>query len=111
MLLKRDNILADKKPKLLNTCTHTHTLIKMGTKTITIMNDVYELLARNKRKDESFSEELRRIVPKKGNIMECAGLWADMSDKDAEDMKKTIDDFGKRFTKSLLKRTKKYEMP
>ena len=42
----------------------------MGTKTITIMDDVYELLARNKRKDESFSEELRRIVPKKGNIME-----------------------------------------
>ena len=83
----------------------------MGTKTITIMNDVYELLARNKRKDESFSEELRRIVPKKGNIMECAGLWADMSDKEAEDMKKTVDDFGKRFTKSLLKRTKKYEMP
>ena len=75
------------------------------------MNDVYELLARNKRKDESFSEELRRIVPKKGNIMECAGLWADMSDKEAEDMKKTVDDFGKRFTKSLLKRTKKYEMP
>ena len=75
------------------------------------MDDVYELLARNKNKDESFSEELRRIVPKKGNIMECAGLWADMSDKDAEDMKKTIDDFGKRFTKSLLKRTKKYEMP
>ena len=75
------------------------------------MNDVYELLARNKRKDESFSEELRRIVPKKGNIMECAGLWADMSDKEAEDMKKTINDFGKRFTKSLLKRTKKYEMP
>ena len=83
----------------------------MGTKTITIMDDVYELLARNKRKDESFSEELRRIVPKKGNIMECAGLWADMSDKEAEDMKKTINDFGKRFTKSLLKRTKKYEMP
>ena len=75
------------------------------------MDDVYELLARNKKKDESFSEELRRIVPKKGNIMECAGLWADMSDKEAEDMKKTVDDFGKRFTKSLLKRTKKYEMP
>ena len=83
----------------------------MGTKTITIMDDVYELLVRNKMKDESFSEELRRVVPKKGNIMECAGLWADMSDKEAEDMKKTIYDFSKRFTKSLLKRTKKYEMP
>jgi len=44
-------------------------------------------------------------VPKKGNIMECAGLWKHMSDKEAEDIKKTIDDFGRKFTKSLLKRT------
>lgn len=77
----------------------------MGTKTISIMEDVYELLVRRKKPNESFSEELRRIVPKKGNIMECAGLWAHMSDKDAEDMKKSIDDFGKKFTKSILKRT------
>ena len=76
----------------------------MGTKTITIMDDVYELLARNKRKDESFSDELRRIVPKKGNIMECAGLWADMGDKEAEDMKKAIKQLRRDSTKSLLRR-------
>lgn len=76
----------------------------MGTKTITIMDDVYERLVSNKRKDESFSEELRRIVPKKGNIMECAGLWADMSDKDAEDMKKAIKQLRRDSTKSLLRR-------
>ncbi len=76
----------------------------MGTKTITIMDDVYELLARNKRKDESFSDELRRIVPKKGNIMECAGLWADMSDKEAEDMKNAIKQLRRDSTKSLLRR-------
>ena len=77
----------------------------MGTKTISIMGDVYELLVKNKNPNESFSEELRRLVPKKGNIMECAGLWAHMNDKEAEDMKKHIEDFGKKFTKSLLKRT------
>ena len=77
----------------------------MGTKTISIMDDVYELLVRYKKPDESFSEELRRLVPKKGNIMECAGLWKHMGDKEAEDIKKTIDDFGRKFTKSLLKRT------
>lgn len=76
----------------------------MGTKTITIMDDVYERLVSNKRKDESFSEELRRIVPKKGNIMECAGLWADMSDKDAEDMKTAIKQLRRDSTKSLLRR-------
>ena len=77
----------------------------MGTKTISIMDDVYELLVRSKKPNESFSEELRRLVPKKGNIMECAGLWAHMNDKESENMKKHIGDFGKRFTKSLLKRT------
>ena len=79
----------------------------MGTKTISIMDDVYALLVNNKKTNESFSEELRRIVPKKGNIMECAGLWAHMGDKEVEDMKKNMDDFGKKFTKSLLKRASK----
>ena len=74
-------------------------------KTISIMDDVYETLVRNKKPDESFYEELRRIVSKKGNIMECAGLWAHMSHKESENMKKHMDDFGKKFTKSLLKRT------
>ncbi|MCH8004122.1 MAG: antitoxin VapB family protein [Nanoarchaeota archaeon] len=75
----------------------------MTTKTITIMNDVYERLVRNKKKDESFSEELRRIVPEKGNIMECAGLWADLSDKDVDEIKNNIKEYGKAVTKSLLK--------
>ena len=76
----------------------------MGTKTISIMDDVYELLVRHKKHKESFSEELRRIVPKKGNIMECAGLWAHMSDKEAEDMKKSIRQLRKNSSKSLLRR-------
>ena len=84
----------------------THTQIRMGTKTISIMDDVYELLARQKKPDESFSDEIRRLVPKKGNIMDCAGLWAHMSDKESEEMKKYIEDFGRKSTISLLKRTK-----
>ena len=84
----------------------THTQIRMGTKTISIMDDVYELLAMQKKPDESFSDEIRRLVPKKGNIMDCAGLWAHMSDKESEEMKKYIEDFGRKSTISLLKRTK-----
>ena len=76
----------------------------MGTKTITIMDDAYELLARNKRKNESFSEEIRRITARKGNIMDCAGLWSDMSSKESEDMKKAISQFRRNSTKSLTRR-------
>lgn len=76
----------------------------MGTKTISIMDDVYEILVKHKKPKESFSEELRRLVPKKGNIMECAGAWAHMSDKEAEDMKRTIKQLRKNSYTSLLRR-------
>ena len=68
------------------------------------MDDAYNLLVRNKRKDESFSEEIRRITARKGNIMDCVGLWSDISDKDAEDMKKAIKQFRRDSTKSLSRR-------
>ncbi len=74
--------------KVLNMCMCTHTL--MGTKTITIMKDVYDRLIALKKKDESFSEELRRLIEDKKDITEFAGMWSDMSDKEAEDLKNTI---------------------
>ena len=37
----------------------------MATKTISIMDDVYGMLVDNKLEDESFSDELRRILSKK----------------------------------------------
>ncbi len=44
-------------------CTHTQAI--MGTKTISIMDDVYDMLIKNKLEEESFSEEIRRIISKK----------------------------------------------
>ena len=37
----------------------------MTTKTITIMDDAYNLLADHKLENESFSEEIRRVLSKK----------------------------------------------
>ena len=71
----------------------------MVTKTITIMEDAYELLAQNKRKEESFSEVIRRLAKK--DIMQFAGAWK-MSKKEAEELKKGIRDDRLRETKKLL---------
>lgn len=62
----------------------------MATKTISIMDDVYDRLVALKRADESFSDELRRLTETKGSILEFAGIWKDMTDKDADDMKRVI---------------------
>jgi len=75
----------------------------MATKTITIMEDAYKLLLLNKRREESFSDELRRLITKKKDIMEFAGAW-EMSDEEAEEMKKNIKNISKVSTKKLIER-------
>ncbi len=60
----------------------------MGTKTITIMDDAYELLKSRKRKDESFSAVLRREIGKsKKPLTDFAGRW-----KDTPEIRKIFDD-------------------
>lgn len=70
----------------------------MGTKTISIMDDAYEILKKNKRKGESFSDVIRRTFPRK-NIMRFAGLWKNV---DTEKMKKDIQELRKRSTREML---------
>lgn len=74
----------------------------MGTKTISIMDDVYKSLLKHKKNSESFSDELRRILESKGDIMGVAGAWSDISENEAEYMKNTINHFGKKLSHELL---------
>ena len=70
------------------------------------MDDVYELLVRNKRHKESFSDELRRVLKRKRSIMEFAGAWKDIDEEEAEKMKKNIRKLRKDSTKELLRKFK-----
>ena len=47
-------------------------------KTIAIADDVYETLSREKKAGESFSEVIRRIYRKKGDIRDAFGILADL---------------------------------
>ncbi len=59
----------------------------MATKTITVMEDAYEALAREKLPNESFSDTIRRITMKEEGIEEFFGCW---SEETAEEVKKAI---------------------
>ena len=78
----------------------------MATKTLTIMEDAYEMLAKRKGKDESFSEVIRRVVggEKKKSIMELAGAWSHLSDEEVERRKTRIYEMRRKGTQELLKR-------
>jgi predicted CopG family antitoxin len=72
-------------------CVYAYTDTHMGTKTISIMDDVYELLVKNRRDNESFSDVIRRALSKKKDIMKFAGIWKDMPPERIEAMKKAIE--------------------
>jgi len=73
----------------------------MTTKTITIMEDAYKILAKAKKKGESFSDTIRRVVGKKKDISEFSGIW---SDEYADSVKINIKDLRKRSRKRTERR-------
>ena len=78
--------------------------ICMGTKTISIMDDAYDLLVKNKSKNESFSDVIRKLA-KKGDIMKFAGALS-ITNSEAEEMKKSILNLRKKGSKELIKKVK-----
>lgn len=63
----------------------------MATKTLTITEDAYNLLANNKLDDESFSEEIRRIMTKK-RARPLSDFFGILSEEEGEDIIKVIED-------------------
>lgn len=55
----------------------------MGTKTISIKDEAYEALLREKIDKESFTDTILRITKKSGKIADCFGAWK-MTDEEEE---------------------------
>ena len=62
----------------------------MTSKTLSVTEDVYHLLAREKFKNESFSQVIKRLVRSRGKISDCAGLWGNLTEEDVKDLKDQI---------------------
>ena len=79
----------------------------MVTKTITILEDAYQLLADRKLADESFSEEIMRLLSKKGQ-KDLSSFFGILSDKEGENMIEMLEK--KRTAGIALKRKKIQEL-
>lgn len=79
----------------------------MGTKTISIMDDAYNLLLNRKHKDESFSEVIRKLAGKKTDIMKFAGAWKHLNKEEIEERKRDVITLRRKSTKELLGRIRR----
>ena len=72
----------------------------MGTKTLSITNEVYDKLKRRKLPGESFSDTSGRLVDR-GNLSDCAGAWKDLSEEEFSMMVETINELRKQANRDL----------
>ena len=69
-------------------CVHVHIhgeVESMGTKTISITDEAYLALKREKTNKESFTDTILRITKKSGKLSDCFGNW-EMSDKQQKEI-------------------------
>ena len=65
---------------------YVYTYIVMATKTISITQEAYEALLREKMNKESFTETILRITKKTGKLADCFGTWK-MTNEEEEHIK------------------------
>ena len=78
----------------------------MVTKTLTIMEDAYQLLVQNKQKEESFSEEIRRLLDTKKSKKTFKDLFGILSEEEGSRMQKDLENIKKMNLKLLKTRLK-----
>jgi predicted CopG family antitoxin len=52
----------------------------MATKTVALDEEAYQMLKRQKRGEESFSDAVKRLARPRRSIMSFAGIWSDMTE-------------------------------
>ncbi len=62
----------------------------MGSKNISITDQAYKALYREKKEGESFTEAILRLTRNSGKLTDCLGTW-EMSDKEAGSMFKELE--------------------
>jgi predicted CopG family antitoxin len=61
----------------------------MASKTVALDEEAYELLKRQKRADESFSDAVKRLARPRRPISSFGGMWSDMTEKERKALDQT----------------------
>ena len=72
----------------------------MATKTISITQNAYEALLREKKTKESFTDTILRITKKSGKLTDCFGTWK-MTDEEEETIRNELSE-GWRMTQERM---------
>ncbi len=76
----------------------------MGVKTLTITEEAYQLLAREKKTKESFSEVIKRLTNERGKLTDSLGTWK-MDDQEEQRIFSELETHWKKASSKLRNKT------
>jgi predicted CopG family antitoxin len=62
---------------------YVHAYTDMATKTISVTDEAYKALLREKKGGESFTETILRITARSGKLADCFGAWKMTDEEEA----------------------------
>ena len=76
----------------------------MSSKNISLKEETYELISREKLPDESFSDTIERLVKRRGKLMDAIDSWEDIDEEEVNKIEKNIEKARKKFTSDIKER-------
>lgn len=77
----------------------------MPSKNISLKEETYELISREKLPDESFSDAIERLVKRRGKLIDVIDSWEEINEEEVNKIEKNIEKARKRFTSDIKERT------
>jgi predicted nucleic acid-binding protein/predicted CopG family antitoxin len=66
----------------------------MPSKTVALDSEAYELLKRQRRAGETFSDTVKRLARPRRPITSFGGMWSDLSAKERKELDRAYSDLG-----------------
>lgn len=77
----------------------------MASKNISLKEETYELISREKQPGESFSDTMERLVKRRGKLMDAVESWDEVDKDEVDGIEDNIEKARKKFTSEMKEST------
>lgn len=76
----------------------------MTSKNVSLKEETYELISREKLPGESFSDTIERLVKRRGKLMDAVKSWDEVDKDEVDEIEENIEKARKKFTSEMKER-------
>ncbi len=76
----------------------------MPSKKISLKEETYELISREKLPSESLSDTIERLVKRRGKLMDAVESWEEIDEDEVDEIEENIEKVRKRLTSDIEER-------